>query len=117
MSEATINLKSKLGWAYTTTPSGNGPYELEPPTRPHYTGTYNQVVKAIGKDRSFNSLGGAFYATAWFYNGQRIKEIYYGHMDWSDEDNPKWVPGWVKFFPEEMMSEQLLQDGLQIRTE
>lgn len=61
-----------MGWNYSTDPTGEDAYSIKIPCSPHFEGTVEQIKQAIREDRGFNSLGGAFYSTAWFYNGRRI---------------------------------------------
>lgn len=62
-----------FGWGYSTTPSGEDAYSIEPPSAPMYTGTPNQVLENRKNDRTFNSLGGAFYAERYFLGGVPIR--------------------------------------------
>jgi len=72
----------RFGWGYSTTPTGEGPYSIEVPTKPMHTGTVGGVCDAIQNDRTFNSLGGTFRNTAWFWNGQRITHtLVYGIVE------------------------------------
>lgn len=66
----------KFGWGWSCTPTGDGPYSIETPTHPDVTGTIAQIQEHIRDDRAFNSLGGVFYNTAFFYDGQRITHSY-----------------------------------------
>jgi len=72
------NRTRKWGWGWSCKPDGRDAYSIEKPTRPAYTGTFNQVNKARNSDRTFNNLGGAFYSTAWFYNNKEITGIEIG---------------------------------------
>jgi hypothetical protein len=73
MPELEVNYRScKFGWAWTTTPTGEDAYSIEFPIRPMYEGTLKQIADQRDNDRAFHSLGGAFYNTAYFYDGQRI---------------------------------------------
>lgn len=55
----------KFGWGYS----------IRPPTSPDYEGTIGQVTDAIATDPIYNNLGGAFYATRWFFKGQMITHV------------------------------------------
>lgn len=71
--ELTVDRNSKkFGWGWSCTPTGEDAYSIEYPGAPDYEGTIEQVKKARSDDRAFHSLGGAFYNTAWFYDGNRI---------------------------------------------
>lgn len=61
--KVTLTRRSKLGWDYSTYVTNNG---IDVPNKPYYVGTYNKVRASISADRSFSSLGGAYYNAAWF---------------------------------------------------
>ena len=74
-------LRSRVfGWGWTNNPTGNGPYSIETPEAPDYTGTIGQVRAAIAADRTVRSMrsGGVCISTAWFYGGRRIVGINFG---------------------------------------
>lgn len=78
----------KWGWGWTNTPTGRDAYSIEIPSRPDYTGTMKQVLKAISEDRTYRSMksGGTFTNTAWFYDGKRIVNRQ-EFNDWLDFDD------------------------------
>jgi len=76
------------------------------PSAPDYEGTIAQVREAQRNDRALNSLGGAFYNTAWFYDGYRVthtwqydciadnNDINATEYDWGKREyGYTWVPG------------------------
>jgi len=62
----------EFGWGYTFTPTGEDAYSIEIPTRPDHVGTLRQIQDAVANDKTWQSKDGAFYNTAWFYDGKRI---------------------------------------------
>lgn len=87
------NRSRKFGWGYNTSPSQNEKgWYFEPPIKPDYVGTINQVLTAIQNDRNLASvcIGNTLYSTAWFYDGCIIEsprtwledyqtDVYLGH--------------------------------------
>lgn len=61
-----------FGWGYSFTPTGKDAYSIETPSAPDHTGSLEQIEKARAADRTWNSKGGVFYNTAWFYGGRHI---------------------------------------------
>lgn len=82
----------KWGWDWTNTPTGRDAYSIEIPSRPSYTGTLRQVLKAISEDRTYASMksGGTFTNTAWFYDGKRIvnRDAFNDWLDFDDGTSP-----------------------------
>lgn len=114
----TITLKTRtLGWGYSTQPTGRDAYSIETPARPDYTGTFRQVCEQRDNDRTFNSLGGAYYNEAWFVGGKRIKAVWglYNTVDDLGNEVPmeQWKNGWIRFSTHDM-DEFTLRDGLLI---
>lgn len=70
----------KFGWGYSFTPSGRSATSIETPSTPQYMGTLGKIQDSIEGDRTFqvHSHGGAFYTTAWFYDGRRITHTWSG---------------------------------------
>lgn len=68
------NRSRKFGWSWACSPTGRDAYSIETPTRPQVTGTIKMIQAEIAGDPTFRSIksGGAFYNTAWFYDGKRI---------------------------------------------
>ncbi len=62
----------KFGWGWSSTPTGENAYSIEVPDAPDYTGTLRQLFQDRADDVAFHSLDGAFYDTAWFYDGRGI---------------------------------------------
>lgn len=88
-----VNRDKKFGIGYSFTPTGKGT-GIETPSKPDYTGTMSQCIKALGGDRTYQAhQQSAFNNVAWFYNGQRITATWYG---WINDD--EWQPGWVRGF-------------------
>ena len=61
----------KFGWGWSCIPTGQDT-DIEIPAAPDYTGTLRQLEKDQQDDAVFQNLGGAFYNTAWFFQGKRI---------------------------------------------
>ena len=61
----------KFGWGWATTPTGQGT-EIEHPGSPDVTGSIKFCLAHKHADPAFQSLGGTFYSTAWFFNLKRI---------------------------------------------
>lgn len=78
MSTQTITVENatrsrKFGFGYSTKPTGDGPYSIETPAAPDYTGTIRQVEEQIENDAYLASLKhGTLHTTAFFYDGRRI---------------------------------------------
>lgn len=92
--KVTVNNPSrsrKWGWGWTNTPTGRDAYSIEMPGI-DYTGTLNQIAKAISEDRTYASMksGGTFTNTAWFYDGRRIvnREDFNEWLQWTDNKQP-----------------------------
>jgi len=86
----------RFGWGWTTQPTGHGT-EIETPGAPSYLGTLAQLRRERATDAAFNSLGGAFYNTAWFYQGKRITHTWvYTIVETADDlpGNPDTVRSW-----------------------
>lgn len=108
MNELVVNLEDKkFGWGWSTTPTGEDAHSIEFPNAPDHTGTVKQVREAARGDQAFHSLGGAFYNTAWFYDGRRITHRWsYGCIadhndpdaDEYDWDKREYGYGWVPGF-------------------
>ena len=105
--EITVDLQDKkFGWGWSTSPTGEDAYSIKAPTAPDYTGTAASVRRKSRSDVAFQSLGGAFYNTAWFYDGRRITHTFCYDLvaDHNDPDTDRydwdkreygntWVPG------------------------
>lgn len=105
--EITVDLQDgKFGWGWSCTPTGEDAYSIEVPKGPDHVGTVASVRRKAQNDRAFNSLGGAFYNTAWFYDGKRITHTWNFDCiaDRNDPNDPDydwdkreygytWVPG------------------------
>ena len=62
-----LTARTKLGFGYSTSPNGTGPYGIHAPTRPVHVGTYRQIMDALGNDRALKAFaGGTCYSRQWF---------------------------------------------------
>jgi hypothetical protein len=67
----------KFGFGYTSrvidTPRG---YQIDTPVAPQYTGTLNQLSRAVEDDRTLASFrNNTLHSCAWFYAGKRIVSV------------------------------------------
>ena len=90
MDEQILEVKAtdnKWGWGYSVTPTGNGT-QIETPTAPDYEGTVPQIVKAIKRDKTFQSFvsGGVFKNTRWFYGGMPVVAYEWFFIDYDNPD-------------------------------
>lgn len=65
MTTVTITRKSKIGFGYNTTPTGNGT-EIEPTTHPDYIGTIKTVLRQKRNCPNFNANRNLYQTQAWF---------------------------------------------------
>lgn len=110
--ETIVTDSTKFGWGWSCTPTGEDAYSIKTPSKPDYEGTLEKLRKDIANDQAFQNLGGAFYNTAWFYDGKRIlKTRAYGVVkdrttpainedgthNWRNDDTEygyRWLNGW-----------------------
>lgn len=74
MSVITVRLSDTCwGWDFSTQPvqTDHG-LVIEAPCAPYYVGNVAQIERAIAGDKTYNSLGSACHADAWFYDHKKI---------------------------------------------
>lgn len=94
LQEITItNINRKRKWGWSATPTGEDA-SIETPARPDYEGTFNQIGKAKGADRTYSLLKSSGTLSArWFWDGKLIHSTWgFGvirdeEYHYDDEDN------------------------------
>ena len=71
-----INTRTKLGWAYSTQPSGDGPYGIVPPDKPRIAGTARTIARKRQEDPVYRSLEGAGRSERWFHAGRPLMSLW-----------------------------------------
>lgn len=110
--EITVNIKTdnKFGWGYSFNPTGEGT-KIALPKTPDHEGTLAEVGNKIANDATWNAhRQGAFHATSWFYDGQRITATYgFGLIEHDPNyvrtgsyDNAKYGKAWFTGFDSEL---------------
>ena len=86
-----ISNRSKLGWDYSTSPTGEDAWSISLPTKPVHIGTYAQVLDAIDHDNSWAlDRQSAYYTTTWFarYRGRWVRILAPDYL-WDEVYNGK----------------------------
>ena len=83
----TATRRTIFGWDFTTSVENNenGMLVVQDVKKPYYIGTVKQVSESIEKDRTFNSLGGTYFNSAWFVKTKKgFKKIVF--EQWNSPD-------------------------------